>query len=138
MRACPRATLRCLLLAALAGAARGAFTCATTDNATTCAVLGQIYAATSGATTWLSAARAAGWSAAASGTNTSYCNFAGITGGLNPLCVAGAATPHFTTLCVHAVVRRSARANGRADGRSVCACPTAQGAVRKEFDGNVA
>jgi hypothetical protein len=128
----PRAALRCLLLAALAGAARGAFTCATTDNATTCAVLGQIYAATGGATTWLNRA---GWSTAASGTPTSYCTFTGITGS-NSQCVAGAATPHFTWLCVHTPPLRVQRLrdSGALMKRVLRLCrsmpaPAAQGAV---------
>ena len=61
--------------------------CLNTDNVMTCAILGVLYAATSGAT-WL---RKDNWALSASSTATSYCSFYGISGftvpctGTNPL-----------------------------------------------------
>ena len=79
----PRALLRRsapALLAALAlgaaPAASAAFTCATADDASTCAALGALFAALNGGG-W-KASSAAGWSAAAAGTPTPFCTFQGV------------------------------------------------------------
>jgi hypothetical protein len=92
-----RVALRCIVLAALVAGHRAAFTCGATDNATTCANLAALYAATNGA----ARSSAPNWAAAAGGTPTGYCTFEGITGS-NSQCVNGNPSQHFTWLCVHA------------------------------------
>ena len=94
-----RGAVRFVVLAALVAAAHGQLTCAATDNATTCAALGVLWTATGGAITWNNKG---GWTAAASGTATSYCSFFGIYGSSNSLaCTAGSTNPRITGMCVH-------------------------------------
>ena len=54
--------------------AAGAFACAPDENSVACAALGDLYAATGGAS-WTNKA---GWVDAAAGTATSYCTFYGV------------------------------------------------------------
>ncbi len=71
-----------------------AFTCASGDDPVQCGALGDLYAATNGAT-W---SNDDGWSAAAAGTPTSYCQFYSVTcegQAVTSVCVVGAA------LCAH-------------------------------------
>jgi hypothetical protein len=83
----------------VAGASTGAakvfgaavFTCGATDDATTCAALGALYAAT--ATRTFSWPNNAGWGNAAAGTATGVCTFFGVGcdggGAVTLLCVGG-------------------------------------------------
>jgi hypothetical protein len=83
-----RCALAALALAACAGGARAqAFTCGAEDAAATCAALGALYVATSGAG-W---SNNDGWRDAATGTATQFCSFYGVR------CDGGVVT----SLCVH-------------------------------------
>jgi hypothetical protein len=87
-----RTALHCVVLAALVAAASGAFTCASSDNATICGILSTLYTATNGPA-WLNKNN---WALAAAGTATSYCTFFGI-GDTNPCAVVH---PPITYMCV--------------------------------------
>ncbi len=82
--------LLCVALAAAVRCARAAFTCAAGDDPVQCAALGDLYAATNGAA-W---GDAPGWSAAAAGVPTSYCQFSYVAcagQAVTSVCVAAAA-----------------------------------------------
>ena len=67
--------LACVLLLSAPRDSRAAFTCAAPgNNNVVCAALGDLYAATGGAS-W---SAKTGWAAAAAATATSYCSFAGV------------------------------------------------------------
>jgi hypothetical protein len=71
-------------------------TCAATDNAVTCALLGVLYASTGGAS-WTNKAN---WALSAGSTATSYCSFYGISGFTVPCNVTN--PPPITKMCVRA------------------------------------
>ena len=61
-----------LLLLGVLGVSAQTFTCSVTNNPVFCSALGDLYYATNGPTNWTTKT---GWSSAAAGTPTSYCNF---------------------------------------------------------------
>jgi len=69
------------------GVYTASFTCGNSNDAATCAALGDLYTATT-VTAW---SNSDGWSTAAAGTATDYCSFAGLScdgsGLLTALCV---------------------------------------------------
>ncbi len=106
----PTRTTHCaaLLCAALAVRAAGAaFICAPSDNPVQCASLGALFAATDGPG-W---GNNTGWSAAAAGTPTSYCQFYGVTcmgGAMVTVCVCSGACASARLSLTHKAVLRGA------------------------------
>ena len=82
------------LLCLLVSTTTAAFTCASSNDATLCAALGDLYASTNGAG-WL---QKGNWAQAAAGTPTDYCSFFSVTC-TGPF--ASQPSPYISHLSVH-------------------------------------